>query len=867
MNASALSNGLPSVERGWISTGSSRGGRKHVGAGIMLCVRIDGREVETTPVSLARLVFDGRADRHSPAKVSGAAAERSLEQALESPHCEALSDELLRRLQSMYVSDSPEIDLRGLCERVERLSRWRWTNPHIASRFLWAAAWLNDVMDRLEQAAEFYDLFLQTSSRESHLRLLAYNNRGVLRIRLGRLEGVHDLARAAIPQSENQVDAESVGLPAACFNLLNLINVSLGSAVLTKAVDAELAAYFAQLPEDCQLFWLGNEGLEPDEGAGTRAELAEGDKSRFAILCDPSFKRLNILTTRLSFHARDLAGGEGSLAMNRLSAVASQLVLWDARPNGDGSSGGHTAQTRNAVGGRYGFCAEAASLLLSEDIPASLTRLESPLARAEQSAREELADIEGRLALGQYELAKSRLQVQRKILASLNRRGRLAGLLARVDAQLEHVAYLESQSEQLALQRTCASLIAETEQFCRITDLCRAQRDRDDLVARLQRVRSGLDPQTGAEVAALLDELSARLERHLVRIKRVEIRRSIRGPMRTLRRNWPTDWALPVPEAAEKALAQCHVSDPQCCVEDWVAMKDRLDAHQGRHHLHKAMALLQAEPVCWDRVEGELAEALACRPDLWSAVAPLFGVLCPADGEATAGVQAAMRSAAARLFDAASEPAGDDGPLGRAGGLLNRAFQQTKNRADRCLVLWRRVADTLSPLLEQEDLDAISQVKAVVQRCLDGWPMEIAELPGRVDPRHPANLFLESCDKARRLTEARRLLNARPARWDEATAAYGGLLDLGLDTPGQLRRAATGYYLAVCRGQDAPHVQRQILAGLEAWLAKKPPEAVPHVRRQDLTYEIERLRTDAGDCPNDTKGGGPGPQEQGKSEA
>jgi hypothetical protein len=266
-------------------------------------------------------------------------------------------------------------------------------------------------------------------------------------------------------------------------------------------------------------------------------------------------------------------------------------------------------------------------------------------------------------------------------------------------------------------------------------------------------------------------------------------------------------------------------------------------------------------------VEGELAAALACQPDLWSAVAPLFGVLCPADGEATMGVQAAMRAAAARLFDAASEPTRDDGPLGRAGRLLNRAFQQTNGRADRCFALWRCVADTLSPLLEREDLDAIAQVEGVAQRCLDGWPMEIAELPGRVDPRHPANLFLESCDKARRLTEAGRLLNARPTRWDEAMAVYGGLLDLRLDTRGQLRRAATGYYLAACREQDAPHVQRRILAGLETWLAEKPPEAVPHVRRQDLAHEIERLRTDAGVCPNDIKGGGPGPQEQGKSEA
>ena len=138
----------------------------------------------------------------SPSKTPGTTAERSLEQSLESPHCEALSDELLYRLRSMYASESPDIDIQELCEQVERLCQWRWANPYIAARFLWTAAWLNDVMDRLENAAEFYDAFLQTSSREDHLRLLAYNNRGVLRIRLGRLEGVPDLARAAVPESE-----------------------------------------------------------------------------------------------------------------------------------------------------------------------------------------------------------------------------------------------------------------------------------------------------------------------------------------------------------------------------------------------------------------------------------------------------------------------------------------------------------------------------------------------------------------------------------------------------------------------------------------------------------------------------------------
>lgn len=829
----------------------------------MLSVRIDGREVETTPVSLARLVLDGRVDRHCPSKTPGTTAERSLEQSLESPHCEALSDELLSRLRSMYASESPEIDIQELCEQVERLCQWRWANPHIAARFFWAAAWLNDVMDRLENAAEFYDAFLQASSREDHLRLLAYNNRGVLRIRLGRLEGVLDLARAAVPAPESQTDAPSSGLPAACFNLLNLISVALGSRALARAVDEELAEYFSQAGEDLRTFWLGGEAPGQDGEQPPRADPAEDASPSLLVLRDPTWKRLNLLTSRLAEQARELAGGAPSPTMGRLSTGASQLILWESRSNGEGLPGNGDGADSSPAG--YGFCAEAASLLLSEDIPSSLTRLESPLARAEQSAREELANIESRLTLNQYELARSRLEVQRRILSSLNRRGRLAGLLARVDAQLERVAYLQSQSEQLDLQRACAGLIASVEQFCRLTDLCRAQRERDDLIRRCTQIRSGLEPQTGDEVAVLLDELTARLDRHLHRLKRLDIRKGIRHPLRTFRQNWPEDWTVPVPETVYQALAQCQAGDPQGWVEDWAALKERLDGHQGQYHLHKALDVLRAGQASRDSVDGDLVDALVLKPDQWPALAPLFGLFC----SSSAGD---------------SQTVGGERSFGRAGDVLERAFARMEGRASRCLELWRCVAATLSPVLEREDLDAIAQVKALAERCLDRWPMGTVSVPGRVDPRNPVNLFLESCDKARRLVEAGQQLNARPPRRDEAAKGYGDLLDLGLDTRDQLLRAATGYYLAACHEQDAPHMQRQILAGLEAWVIGKS-ETVPQVRKPEVVEEITRLRSaiasgeaavgserDAlaggpGSCPNDSKGGGHDPQEEGKSEA
>lgn len=852
----------------------------------MLSVRIDGREVETTPISLARLVLDGRVDRNSPAQPPGTTAERSLEQALESPHYEALSDELLHRLRAMYASETPEVDIQGLCEQVERLCQWRWGNPYVAARFFWAAAWLNEMVGRVENAVEFYDVFLQTASREEHLRLLAYNNRGILRIRLGRLEGLLDLARAAIPQPAPEAVSQREGLPAACFNLLNLINVSLQSESLARALDEELADYYRHFPEDSRTFWLG-EG-SPERGDADLAEPQTGEDSGpgWAILRDPTCRRLNTLTTRLAARASGMAASEFSPTAGRLSAVASRLALWESRSRGDDPDGdGNAAGCPNGEG--YGFCAEAAGLLLSEDIPSSLTRRESPLVRAEESVREELANIETCLTLQRYELARSRLEVQRRILSSLNRRGRLAGLLARVDAQLERVAYLESQSEQLDLQKSCAELIASVDRFCTLTHLCRAQREYDDLLRGLRQVRSGLEPQTGREVAALLDELAARLERHMYRLRRVEIRKSIREPMRHLRRNWPQDWAAPVPEAMYQALAHCRLHDPQGWVENWNEVEDRLDGHQGQYHLHRATDALQAGQVSWDSVEEDLARSLVCRPDLWFAAAPLFGLFHSAvegdSPESTVAVQMAMHAAAARVFDVASQGSGNDGPLGRAGRLLTRVFPQMEGRAGRCLELWRCVAATLWPVLEREDLDAISQVRNLAQRCLDAWPMGGIELPGRVDPRNPVSLFLESCDKARHLVEAGLALNALPPRWDQAEASYRDLLDGGVDTQGQLKRAVTGYYLAAHHQEDAPQVQRGVLTGLETWTAERWPQMQTRSCRQDVVNQIAALRAavlaerSAGGeqdaltggrdgCSNEAKGGGHVPQVEGKSE-
>ena len=318
--------------------------------------------METTPALLAQLVFDGQADRHSPVRPPAGGIEgipnatrrgweglrrgnrdpkrektafgnptpwlpwvgqaqgpaptgpepwQPLEQSLGTLHCEALTTELHRRLRRMGSLDASAVDVQELCTRVEGLCQWRWPNPLIAARFFWTAGWLNELVDRSKSALDFYDAFLLMPSRENHLRLLALNNRGVLRIRMGRLDGVQDLAHAALGERPEDQKARTeegkkergefrpsyiptflpssplAGLPAACFNLLNLINASFSAADLLRAVDEELMGFFCRLPPDLRASWLegsscggGGESRPfgvPPVGAGPRACPGEGD--------------------------------------------------------------------------------------------------------------------------------------------------------------------------------------------------------------------------------------------------------------------------------------------------------------------------------------------------------------------------------------------------------------------------------------------------------------------------------------------------------------------------------------------------------------------------------------------------------------
>ncbi len=799
----------------------------------MLRVRIDSHEAEVSPISLAQMVLDGQVDRHDPTKSSDGAAERPLEYALEPAHLEALTGELVRRLRSMYASRESLDDVDGLRDRVEALCQWHWSAPGPRARFLWVAAWLNELTGRFDAAVTCYDAFLQVRCHEPLLRLLAYNNRGVLRLRLGRLEGVQDLARSALALEKTPATLKrSDGLPAACFNLLNLINVAVHLESLTEVVDEALSEVFVRLPEDLRQLWLGSESMdEMDQGSAVpdmSSEAAGDSWAQMFILRDPTHRRLNRLTSNLAAEAVRLSPAGTLASSDRSQEKADRPFLWGGEVEGDGLQEAEGDKPRGhrleGVPDRY---AEAASLLLAGEIPSSLVRRTSPGSQAEQLAMEELAEIENLAAAGNHELARARLEVQRKVLTALNHREHLAGLLERIDTQLRWIERSEQELEQLELQRVCGKLISEIEQFCQLVSLSQAERKIEPIRRRVQHYRAEVSAQTGQAVLELLDELAQRAEGHLARLKRLEVKKQVREPFRVLRQNWPGDWAIPVPDAAYVALAECHVNDPGGRVHDWASLKDQLDAHQAQYHLRQALAQLPSDYVTWDEIETALVDGLSLNPDLWSAAAPMFGLLDshgtkePSDGGTE--IRLALESAAGRLL-AALPADSHDGPsdsipslLQKANVLLAHVFRQLHGDARRFVHLWRCLERTLWPVLARGSEEMIVEVEAIAATCLDHWPAGGKKTPTRNDPRNPVRIFLESSERSKCLAQAERWLNLAAPEPQKARKCLSRAFDLGLETPDQWRRAATGLYLMEYGQEDTLQVQRRVLDRVDAW--------------------------------------------------
>ena len=97
---------------------------------------------------------------------------------------------------------------------------------------------------------------------------------------------------------------------------------------------------------------------------------------------------------------------------------------------------------------------------------------------------------------------------------------------------------------------------------------------------------------------------------------------------------------------------------------------------------------------------------------------------------------------------------------------------------------------------------------------------------------------------SRCLIEAERLLNGPSPSPEKARTCFSEALALGLATTDQLRRAATGIYLAEYGQEDTPRVQRQVLDRLDAWAEGMTTDGEKLIGEEMITQMLAVLRAD-----------------------
>jgi len=860
----------------------------------MLKIQVDGSWVAMDPATVVRRMLDGRVDRSTPAMdLTRTDAPAPLERLLQQSHFEELGARVLQGLQAMYVPGSSGVEPEDLRARVEALCKWDWTDPIVRGRLLWTAGWLEELTGSFERALRYYDDFLQQGTRQTRLRLLAYNNRGVLRIRLGRADGVRDLGRAAICMDPDRpTPRSSRALPAACFNLLNLLNLAIQYETLGDEVETALVDFLVRLPKSIRQEWLGldpkpkpdqdgsgaasasdgapvpaeppdadadpddHSDADPDADGDDRADPNGDLRSRLGILRGRHYERFNKLRSRLAAAAMGIAP-EADLDRGRFrELVASQLRLWSPRPEadvaGDAARRDPRQDPRHA---RHADYAEAASLLYARHIPSSLTGRDYTVVWAERLGQENLARSEQYMDDGEYDLARAALASALHALARSKGGRRLRLLRRQVKRQLRRADQRQAAKVQLDLHETCAILEREVAALCALTDLCQAQRESAGLMRRLERVKADLQRIWGADAVRLMDDLAQRVGRHLEKLETEDLAEKTREPRRRLHDAWPKEWAQAVPDAAYEALAECRLNDPDQRVEDWDLIRTQLDAHQGRYHLQRVIGSV-AGPGGGDRAQTQrvLALALSLDPDLGAAVAPIFALLSlPAAAEMPEEldtIRTELLDTATRLLR--TQPMGDGAwrPVVRrdlirqACLLLGRLVRAFPGLGGRLVDLWSDLARGFGPALEEGRPEVVEEIDRMIDACLDACPPVGGRRSARSDPRNPLNVLRENCRKVALLGRGEQALNAKTPRPAEAVEYFTEALAQRLERPDHLARAAVGLYLGRLGlgWADPSDAQRRILDRLEDWAGKRPPDRCGQVRADDVMDEIRRIR-------------------------
>jgi len=897
----------------------------------MLKVQVDNslRAVEAN--TLARMIFDGEVNRDTTASDETVSEQESvLERFLEQPHREAVCTELLDRLARMYVFGPNGTDPGKLRSRVVELCDWNWDDPVIHGRLYWTAAWLEELTGSLDRAIRFYSEFLQRGLVEPRLTFLAYNNRGALRIRLGRVEGVSDLARAAVGfyrDPKKQTGWTNTGLPAACFNLLNLMICALKSNVLTDQVERRLRQYVRHLPDAICWRWFGLE-FRPDLGSrtgGTRREVltiskqqrqdapgtpeagavaqaatrfsigqpigsapgaadlsrasageqlpgaasADGaadeapgakkdDLKECAILKAKTLNCLIVFAARLATAAKEVAQGQQPPGSGEeyAEAIREQLAIWVSHPR-FAVAGNWTPQERRQQELHHHEYAEAASLLFEHDIPSSLMPHERKVVWLERIAEGKLTQAKACYESRAYEQATSTLQSTLDGLKGIKGSRRINWLRKRAKRLLHAVGRRLFEHRQFQVHGEYTRFLQEIDEFCSVMDLCQVHRASEDLLARLERLRTAWHGAFGADnaqSAQLIEDQVQRINQHLREIEYRDIEASVQQPWRRLQEIWPRSWTDQVPDEASRLLDDCQLHDPDDRIQNWDLVRSRLHAHQAQHLIQQVVADISVGDCDEERIERDLAAALKYNPSLGPAVAPILGMLSIRHEEELPSDLKQIRDS---LLRSAAEFLGKEppGPAGiwnvpvrtrlvqQACVLIRRLFQSFHGVAGDITKLWSVLGSAFAAILEEGRPAMADEIKQMIDVCLDSCPPVAALKGARSDPRNELVLLAEKCQRVRLVGRGEEFLNNRIPDCRKAAECFEQALGLGLER-GYLQRAATGLYLARLGTADVPTLQRIILNRLDQWVAAMPDDHCVQIRSGSIAAIVAELRAE-----------------------
>jgi hypothetical protein len=853
----------------------------------MLSIQVNGdsKWVQVEPASLISLILQGDVTEltlaHDPTQSE---IVKPIIDFLKPRHMEELTRHVLELLPQMYGIGPAAVDPGALGKRVADLCNWNWADPLIKGRLEWTSAWLCELQGSYAKAVVLYGAYLREPVQELSLRLLAYNNRGVLRVRMGQSQGIRDIAQAAMfASTSGEMSAQTASLPAACFNLLNLINVGLAQSTLRDQLEEALIDYVTDLPDDVREHWLGSDpdvwdsGTSPDDhflsdGASVSdsqlgyaqetypeddADVASTSNAtetttetlhtQLRILKDPSYVRLNRFLICLTEQAQNLAPSVDNGCFR--GSVADQLRLWAVRSVEDAA--GTTflmdcVQEQDAQPLDLAHCAEAASLLYACDIPSNLTPGDSSIAWSIQYARKALTVADEYLADADYELAQSTLSSVSHRLGECESNPLIEPVQEQVEQCLADVRRQARANHQLDLYRECTDLVHRAKVFCDHTDLCRAQRESKPLLRQIDQAKqkhtdlggSGQEHSSHSDAMPLLHDLPKKIQNHLQRLERADLEQRIKAPLERLHQLWPDTWDEPVHEDAYAALKQCRIMDGQGWVDDWRSVHRQLDSHQARYRCReviRAISMGQADRI---DVEEILEGALECDPELAPVAAPIYSFFALQNlndiPEGVGKTRADIIEMARQLLQ--KEPLGSDAvyspavrsELVREACLLLEKLVTAYHGADSGIdQLWQALETSFTPAFAGGPPEVIQEIQTLLETCLDACPRHNAGTGARSDPRNRLRVLLANCHKAVRIAEGEKYLNAKQPDYAEAKSCFRAALETlakeGLESPEDvclLQRTVCGYYLAEFAIEDSEKTQRYVLDQLEQWLAQ-----------------------------------------------